>query len=71
MKEHLAMQGIVTVENPFRVSKKGIDFRNKPYMTMNDFIHKNDLITIMEALNRSYELGFEEGQDARNQILKK
>jgi len=62
--------GVVTVEKPFVVSRRGIDFRGSEALKINQEIGSKNCVEICEVLNFAYQRGFSEGQREMSKIYK-
>jgi hypothetical protein len=69
-QESIAQQGVISLEEPYRMTDEGISYKEAPALIVNDMINRKSLYEIVKALNTAYRRGFTEGQIALEKILK-
>ena len=69
-QESIAQQGVISFEEPYRITDVGISYNEVPALIINDNINRKSLYEIAKALNTAYRKGFTEGQIALQKILK-
>ena len=61
--------GVVTVEEPFSISRGGIDFRGQTVLKIKEDIGRENTYQIAFVLNDAWKRGFSEGQEAMSKMF--